>query len=183
VGKTTITRAILAILAAKGVRILLAAPTGRAAKRMSEASGFEAKTIHRPLEVDPRSGGFRRGTDHPLSCDLLVIDEVSMVDIPLMHALAKAIPEEAALLAVGDVDQLPSVGSGHVLADLIGSGAIPVVRLTEIFRQAAAGRIITNAHRINRASHPIYLAPPLTAISILSRPRTPGRRSRGSSIW
>jgi exodeoxyribonuclease V alpha subunit len=150
---------------------------------MSEASGFEAKTIHRPLEVDPRSGGFRRGTDHPLSCDLLVIDEVSMVDIPLMHALAKAIPEEAALLAVGDVDQLPSVGSGHVLADLIGSGAIPVVRLTEIFRQAAAGRIITNAHRINRASHPIYLAPPLTAISILSRPRTPGRRSRGSSIW
>ena len=154
VGKTTIMRAILAILAAKGVRVLLAAPTGRAAKRMSEASGFEAKTIHRLLEVDPRTGGFRRGAGHPLSCDLLVIDEASMVDVPLMHALAKAIPDETALLVVGDVDQLPSVGPGQALADLIGSGAVPVVQLTEIFRQAAASRIITSAHHVNRGELP-----------------------------
>jgi exodeoxyribonuclease V alpha subunit len=154
VGKTTIIRAILGILAAKAVRILLAAPTGRAAKRMGEATGFEAKTIHRLLEVDPRTGGFRRGADNPLDCDLLVIDETSMVDVPLMHALAKAVPEEAALLVVGDVDQLPSVGPGQVLADLIGSGVVPVVRLTEIFRQAASSRIITSAHRINRGEMP-----------------------------
>ena len=154
VGKTTIMRAILAVLTAKGVRILLAAPTGRAAKRMSEASGFEAKTIHRLLEVDPRTGGFRRGADNPLSCELVVIDEASMVDVPLMRALAKAIPEEAALLVVGDVDQLPSVGPGQLLADLIGSGAMPVVQLTEIFRQAAASRIITTAHRVNRGELP-----------------------------
>jgi exodeoxyribonuclease V alpha subunit len=154
VGKTTIMRAILAILAAKGVRILLAAPTGRAAKRMSEATGFEARTIHRLLEVDPNTGGFRRGPDHPLECDLLVIDEASMVDVPLMHALTRAIPPTAALLVVGDVDQLPSVGPGQVLADLIGSGTVAVVRLAEIFRQAASSRIITSAHRINRGEMP-----------------------------
>jgi exodeoxyribonuclease V alpha subunit len=154
VGKTTIMRAILAILAAKRVAILLAAPTGRAAKRMSEATGFEAKTIHRLLEVDPRTGGFWRGPDHLLKCDLLAIDEASMVDVPLMHALTRAIQAAAALLVVGDVDQLPSVGPGQVLADLIGSGAVPVVRLTEIFRQAASSRIITSAHRINRGEMP-----------------------------
>ncbi|ABQ28888.1 ATP-dependent RecD-like DNA helicase [Acidiphilium cryptum] len=154
VGKTTIVRAILRILAAKSVRILLAAPTGRAAKRLAETTGFEAKTIHRLLEVDPASGGFRRGVDHSLECDLLVIDETSMVDVPLMHALTRAIPDEAALLVVGDVDQLPSVGPGQVLADLIGSGAVPVVRLTEIFRQAAASRIITVAHSVNRGEIP-----------------------------
>jgi exodeoxyribonuclease V alpha subunit len=141
VGKTTIIRAILAILTAKGVRILLAAPTGRAAKRMSEATGVEAKTIHRLLEVDPRTGGFRRGPDHLLECDLLLIDEVSMVDVPLMYALTRAIPTTAALMVVGDVDQLPSVGPGQVLADLIGSSTVPVVRLTEIFRQAASSRM------------------------------------------
>ena len=139
------------ILAAKAVRILLAAPTGRAAKRMSEANGFEARTIHRLLEVDPRTGGFRRGPDHPLECDLLVIDEASMVDVPL---LTRAIPAAAALLVVGDVDQLPSVGPGQVLADVIGSGAVTVARLTEIFHQAASSRIITAAHRINRGEMP-----------------------------
>ncbi len=154
VGKTTIVNSILRILAAKGVRLLLCAPTGRAAKRMSEATGMEARTIHRLLEVDPRTGGFRRGPDNPLECDLLVIDETSMVDILLMHALLKAVPNQAALLIVGDVDQLPSVGPGQVLADVIGSGAIPVVRLTEVFRQAAKSRIIVNAHRVNQGRMP-----------------------------
>jgi exodeoxyribonuclease V alpha subunit len=154
VGKTTIVNSILRILAAKGARLLLCAPTGRAAKRMSEATGMEARTIHRLLEVDPKTGGFRRGPDNPLDCDLLVIDETSMVDILLMHALLKALPNQAALLIVGDVDQLPSVGPGQVLADVIGSGAIPVVRLTEVFRQAAKSRIIVNAHRVNQGQVP-----------------------------
>jgi exodeoxyribonuclease V alpha subunit len=154
VGKTTIVKAILRILAAKDVRLLLCAPTGRAAKRMTEATGFEAKTIHRLLEVDPRSGGFKRGENNPLDCDQLVVDEVSMVDVMLMQALLKAVPDKAALLIVGDIDQLPSVGPGQVLADIISSGAVPVVRLTEVFRQAAQSRIITSAHRINQGSTP-----------------------------
>ena len=161
VGKTTIVKAILSILAAKGTSLLLCAPTGRAAKRMTEATGFEAKTIHRLLEVDPRSGGFKRGEDNPLDCDLLVIDETSMVDVMLMQALLRAVPDKAALLIVGDIDQLPSVGPGQVLADIISSGAVPVVRLTEVFRQAAQSRIITNAHRINQGSMP-DLSPPGT---------------------
>jgi exodeoxyribonuclease V alpha subunit len=154
VGKTTIVNAILRILSAKGVRLLLCAPTGRAAKRMNEAAGLEAKTIHRLLEVDPKGGGFRRDSENPLDCDLLVVDETSMVDVLLMNALVKAIPDKAALLIVGDVDQLPSVGPGQVLADMIASGAIPVVRLTEVFRQAAESRIIVNAHRINQGVIP-----------------------------
>jgi exodeoxyribonuclease V alpha subunit len=154
VGKTTIVKAILRILAAKGMSLLLCAPTGRAAKRMTEATGFDAKTIHRLLEVDPRTGGFKRGEDNPLDCDLLVVDEASMVDVQLMQALLKAVPDKAALLVVGDIDQLPSVGPGQVLADIISSGAVPVVRLTEVFRQAAESRIITNAHRINQGSMP-----------------------------
>src|SRR5208337_249780 len=125
VGKTTIVNSILKILAAKGVRLLLCAPTGRAAKRMTEATGVEAKTIHRLLEVDPRSGGFKRNADNPLDCDLLVVDEASMVDVMLMQALMKATPDNAALLIVGDIDQLPSVGPGQVLADIIGSGVLP----------------------------------------------------------
>ena len=132
VGKTTIVDAILRILAAKGVELVLCAPTGRAARRMSEATGLEARTIHRLLEVDPRTGGFRRDADN---CGLLVVDEASMVDVPLMRALLAAVPNEAAVLIVGDVDQLPSVGPGQVLADIIASGAVPVVRLTEVFRQ------------------------------------------------
>jgi len=154
VGKTTIVNSIMRILSAKGVNLLLCAPTGRAAKRMTEATGFEARTIHRLLEVDPKGGGFKRGTDHPLECDLLVVDETSMVDVMLMQALLKAIPDNAALLIVGDIDQLPSVGPGQVLADIIASGAVPVVRLTEIFRQAAQSRIITGAHKINQGLIP-----------------------------
>ncbi len=154
VGKTTIVKAILRILSAKGVRLLLSAPTGRAAKRMSEATGLEAKTIHRLLEVDPKGGGFKRGEDNPLDCDLLVVDETSMVDVMLMRALMQAVPERAGLLIVGDIDQLPSVGPGQVLADIIASGAVPVVRLTEVFRQAAQSRITTTAHRINQGSIP-----------------------------
>ena len=159
VGKTTIVKGILRILAAKGVELLLCAPTGRAAKRMTEATGFEAKTIHRLLDVDPKSGGFKRGDDNPLDCDLLVIDEASMMDVMLMQALMKAVPATAALLIVGDIDQLPSVGPGQVLADIISSGSIPVVRLTEVFRQAAQSRIITTAHRINQGIIP-DLSPP-----------------------
>jgi exodeoxyribonuclease V alpha subunit len=154
VGKTTIVNSILRILAAKHVNLLLCAPTGRAAKRMTEATGLEAKTIHRLLEVDPKSGGFKRGSDNPLECDLLVVDETSMVDVMLMQALLRAVPNHSALLIVGDIDQLPSVGPGQVLADVISSGAVPVVRLTEVFRQAAKSRIITTAHRINQGIIP-----------------------------
>jgi exodeoxyribonuclease V alpha subunit len=159
VGKTTIIRGILAILRAKGVTPLLAAPTGRAAKRLSETTGLDAKTIHRLLEFDPRGGGFVRCKEFPLECDLLVLDETSMIDVPLMASVLKALPPTAALLIVGDVDQLPSVGPGQVLADLIGSGRLPVARLTEIFRQASASRIIVNAHRVNAGAMPELSAP------------------------
>lgn len=150
VGKTTLVNAILAIVRAKGIGVLLCAPTGRAAKRLSESTGLEARTIHRLLEFDPRSFSFKRNRDNPLEADLVVMDEASMVDVVLMNRLLAAVPPSAALMIVGDVDQLPSVGPGAVLSDLIDSGAVPVVRLTEIFRQAAASRIILNAHRINR---------------------------------
>ena len=154
VGKTTLLNAILRILAAKDVNMVLCAPTGRAAKRLSEATGREARTIHRLLEADPRRGGFRRDGDNPLRCDLLVADETSMVDVQLMQSLLRAVPDRAALLLVGDVDQLPSVGPGQVLADIIASGAVPVVRLSEVFRQAARSRIVGSAHRINRGAIP-----------------------------
>src|SRR5271169_2733712 len=154
VGKTTLVNSILKILLAKIVTIALCAPTGRAAKRLSESTGLEAKTIHRLLETDPRTGRFRRDENNPLDCDLLVVDETSMVDVPLMRALLRALPDGTALLLVGDVDQLPSVGPGQVLADIIESSAVPVVRLTEVFRQAADSRIITNAHRINQGQMP-----------------------------
>ena len=149
VGKTTLVNSILSILVAKGVKAALAAPTGRAAKRLSESTGMEAKTIHRLLEVDPKRGGFKRDAEEPLDCDLLIIDETSMVDVPLMASVVKALPDKAGLILVGDVDQLPSVGPGQVLADIIGSGAVPVARLTEIFRQAAQSQIVTNAHKVN----------------------------------
>lgn len=154
VGKTTLMNAILRVLAAKHVKALLCAPTGRAAKRLAEATGLEAKTIHRLLEVNPRDGRFRRNQQYPLECDLLVVDETSMVDVPLMASLLRALPSQAAALFVGDVDQLPSVGPGQVLADLLACGVIPVVRLTDVFRQAAESRIITNAHRINSGEMP-----------------------------
>jgi exodeoxyribonuclease V alpha subunit len=154
VGKTTLVNSILKIVLAKQIRVALCAPTGRAAKRLSESTGLEAKTIHRLLETNPMTGEFRRTEEHPLECDLLVIDEASMVDVPLMRSLLRAVPDEAGLLIVGDVDQLPSVGPGQVLADIIACDMIPVVRLTEVFRQAAGSRVITNAHRINRGQLP-----------------------------
>ena len=154
VGKTTIVNAILKILLAKGVEIALCAPTGRAAKRLSETSGMEAKTIHRLLEFDPGHTGFRRNADNPLDCGLLVVDETSMVDVPLMHSMMRALPKQSALLLVGDVDQLPSVGPGQVLGDLIKSQSMPVARLVEVFRQAASSRIVVNAHRVNRGELP-----------------------------
>jgi len=159
VGKTTLVNSILKVLGAKGVDVALCAPTGRAAKRLTESTGLEARTIHRLLEADPKTGGFKRGEAHLLDCALLVVDECSMVDVPLMRSLLQALPDHAALLLVGDVDQLPSVGPGQVLADVIGSGALPVIRLTEVFRQAAASRIITNAHRINQGQLPELTAP------------------------
>lgn len=155
VGKTTLVNSILGIIRAKNLRVTLCAPTGRAAKRLTESTGLEAKTIHRLLEFDPQTFGFKRGKDHPLDTDLLVIDEASMVDVVLMNKLLPAIPDDAGLVIVGDVDQLPSVGPGCVLSDVIESNAIPTVRLTEIFRQAAGSRIIVNAHRINRGELPL----------------------------
>jgi exodeoxyribonuclease V alpha subunit len=154
VGKTTIVTSILHILQAKKQRVLLCAPTGRAAKRLSEATGLEAKTIHRLLEFEPTSMGFVHGHTNPLKADLVVVDEVSMVDVVLMSQLLRAIPDHAAVLLVGDVDQLPSVGPGAVLADIIASARIPTVTLTEIFRQAATSQIIVNAHRINQGQLP-----------------------------
>lgn len=156
VGKTTIVRAILTILRAKGVKIQLCAPTGRAAKRLSESSGFEAKTIHRLLEIDPSTMEFKRNEANPPECDLLVADECSMIDVPLANNLIKAIAPGTALIFVGDVDQLPSVGPGAVLSDIIESGAVPVIRLTEVFRQAASSWIIRAAHQINDGRMPTF---------------------------
>jgi exodeoxyribonuclease V alpha subunit len=155
VGKTTLVNSILTILHAKSLCITLCAPTGRAAKRLSETTGMEARTIHRLLEFDPQTFGFKRGKENPLETDLLVVDESSMVDIVLANRLLAAVPDHAALIIVGDVDQLPSVGPGAVLADIIASDIVPTVRLTEIFRQAAASQIIVNAHRINRGELPL----------------------------
>ena len=155
VGKTTIVTSILHALRAKRMRVLLCAPTGRAAKRLTESTGVEAKTIHRLLAFDPKASGFTYGQTNPLAADLVVVDEVSMVDVVLMHQLLRAMPDHAAVLMVGDVDQLPSVGPGSVLADIITSGRIPTVTLTEIFRQAATSQIIVNAHRINRGRMPV----------------------------
>lgn len=155
VGKTTLVNSILTILDHQGVEALLCAPTGRAAKNMTEKTGLEAKTIHRLLEYKPGEG-FTRDQDNPLECDLVVLDEASMVDIPLMNSLLKAIPPQASLIVVGDVDQLPSVGPGSVLRDLIDSGVVPVVRLTEVFRQAANSRIISGAHAILHGRMPEF---------------------------
>ena len=159
VGKTTIVNAILKIVMAKGAKVALAAPTGRAAKRLSESASLPAKTIHRLLEFDPMRGGFKRSAEFPVECDLLVVDETSMVDVPLMASLVQAVPDRAALIMVGDVDQLPSVGPGQVLTDLIESQRFPIARLTEIFRQAARSRIITNAHRVNQGIMPVLSQP------------------------
>jgi exodeoxyribonuclease V alpha subunit len=154
VGKTTLVNSILKILKAKRASIGLCAPTGRAAKRLTESTGIEAKTVHRLLEFDPQEHAFKHNEDSPLDLDVLVIDEASMMDVALMNQLLKAVPSRAALLIVGDVDQLPSVGPGAVLADIIASGQIPTVRLTETFRQAATSQIIVNAHKINLGQVP-----------------------------
>jgi exodeoxyribonuclease V alpha subunit len=153
-GKTTIINAVIKIFAKLGVDIMLAAPTGRAAKRMSEATGHEAKTIHRMLKYSLQKGGFQKNDEHPLECDLLIIDEASMIDTILMHHLLKAIPPTATFILVGDVNQLPSVGAGNVLKDIIRSGAVKVVELNEIFRQAQQSSIIVNAHKINQGMIP-----------------------------
>ncbi|MGA8180282.1 MAG: ATP-dependent RecD-like DNA helicase [Desulfobacterales bacterium] len=155
-GKTTIITAILKILSELKIKILLAAPTGRAAKRMSEATGHEAKTIHRLLEYSFAKGGFQKNEEKPLNCDLLILDEVSMIDTVLMHHLTKAIPTFATVILVGDINQLPSVGAGNVLNDIIASKVIPVVELKEIFRQARESRIIVNAHKINNGILPAF---------------------------
>lgn len=152
-GKTTTTQGIIKALKALDLKILLAAPTGRAAKRMSEATGMPAKTIHRLLVYTPVEG-YQRNEENPLEGDVLIIDEASMLDIQLFYALLKAVPLSMRLLFVGDIDQLPSVGAGNVLRDLIDSEQIPVVRLTRIFRQAQTSRIVTNAHRINQGVLP-----------------------------
>jgi len=154
VGKTTLVKSILAILQAKRVRSLLCAPTGRAAKRLAESTGAEAKTIHRLLEINPKTGQFKRNQSLPFDCDLLIADECSMIDVPLAQQLLQAVPSSAAVIFVGDVDQLPSVGPGQFLSDLIASGAVPVVHLTEVFRQAASSRIVRSAHDINRGVLP-----------------------------
>ncbi len=153
-GKTTILKAVIEVFAEYKVRILLAAPTGRAAKRLSEACRREARTIHRLLEYNPKEDGFGRNEDHPLACGLLVVDEASMMDAMLAYHLLKAAPLGATVLFVGDVHQLPSVGPGNVLRDLIASGVVPVVELTEVFRQAAESDIVCNAHLINRGELP-----------------------------
>ena len=163
VGKTTIVRAMVEILKAKRLQVALCAPTGRAAKRLTEVTGVEAKTIHRLLEVNPANGQFRRGPQSPVACDVLVVDETSMVDVPLMNALVRSVPDRASLVLVGDIDQLPSVGPGNVLGDIIASGVIPVVRLDEVFRQAAQSRIIVNAHRVNHGEMPELDTSPDTA--------------------
>jgi len=155
-GKTTIISAIVKIFSKLGLRIMLAAPTGRAAKRMSEATSHEARTIHRMLEYSIQKGHFQRNEDRPLECDILIVDEASMIDTILMHHLLKAVPREATFILVGDVNQLPSVGAGTVLKDLIASRSVPVVELNEIFRQASESLIVVNAHKINRG-----LLPPL----------------------
>ncbi|MDY6792963.1 MAG: ATP-dependent RecD-like DNA helicase [Thermodesulfobacteriota bacterium] len=155
-GKTTIINAILKIFSRIGVRIMLAAPTGRAAKQMSETTGMEARTIHRLLEFSYAKGGFQKNEKRPLGCDLLVVDEVSMIDTILMYHLLKAVPLTATLILVGDVNQLPSVGAGNILKDMIESNSLPVAWLNEIFRQAKKSRIIVNAHKINQGIIPSW---------------------------
>jgi exodeoxyribonuclease V alpha subunit len=158
VGKTTLVNSLLTIMRAKHVKALLCAPTGRAAKRLSESTDMEAKTIHRLLEINPLNGQFKRNEESPLDCDLLIADECSMIDVLLANQLLKAIADVSAVIFVGDVDQLPSVGPGQFLADLIDSGAVPVIRLTEVFRQAASSSIVRNAHQINQGLYPSFPA-------------------------
>lgn len=169
VGKTTLVNSVLQILRAKHCRLQLCAPTGRAAKRLTETTGLEAKTIHRLLAFDPKRYAFSYDQDKPLPLDVLIVDEASMIDIVLFYHLLKAIPPEAAIIIVGDKDQLPSVGPGRVLADMIESQAIPTVYLTEIFRQAAHSQIIVNAHRVNQGKLPVVADPTQSDFFVLYR--------------
>lgn len=153
-GKTTIIRCIISLLKAEN-DILLCAPTGRAAKRMSEATGEEAKTIHRLLEYGGDSGAFARSEDYPLECDCLIVDEMSMVDVTLMRGLMRAVLPGTRVILVGDADQLPSVGAGNVLKDILDSDVVPSIRLTDIFRQDESSMIVLNAHRINHGEMPV----------------------------
>ena len=155
-GKTTIINAIIKIYRKMGQKTLLAAPTGRAAKRMTEATGQEAKTLHRLLEFSPGGGTFKKNETNPLEADLIIVDETSMVDTVLMYHFLKAVPVKSTLILVGDVDQLPSVGPGNVLKDIIASECLPTVRLNEIFRQSRRSMIIVNAHRINNGEMPLF---------------------------
>ena len=156
VGKTTLVNSIVKVFKAKGLKVVLCAPTGRATKWMAETSSMNAKTIHRLLEFEPATGRFKHDAANALIGDVFVVDESSMIDLVLANQLVRAIPRHAALVLVGDVDQLPSVGPGSVLRDIIESGAIPVCRLTEVFRQAAQSAIITNSHRVNRGDMPVW---------------------------
>jgi exodeoxyribonuclease V alpha subunit len=158
-GKTTVTNLICQAFEARHKKILLASPTGRAAKRLSEVTGRPAQTVHRLLKFEPGKRGFAQNEENPLECDVLIADEVSMLDAVLAHSLLKAVPEGAQVVFVGDADQLPSVGAGNVLGDIIASGAVPVCRLTEVFRQAAKSLIVTNAHRVNRGEFPLLIPP------------------------
>ena len=153
-GKTTTTQGIIKMLVSKNIQFLLAAPTGRAAKRLGETTGFDAVTIHRLLEYSPEEGNFQRNEENPLEGKVLIVDECSMIDVQLMYSLLQAVPYNMTVILIGDVDQLPSVGEGNVLRDIIDCGMFPVVRLTKIFRQAQSSRIIMNAHRINQGKMP-----------------------------
>ena len=164
-GKTTIIRAILELSRSLGFRNLLTAPTGRAARRMKEAAGYEAVTIHRLLEYSPGKGGFQRNADNPLDADMVIVDEASMIDIILMYQLVKALPPRASFILVGDVNQLPPVGPGNVLNEIIASGKFEVVTLTDIFRQSRESRIVVNAHRINSGKFPLSKTSPPAELS------------------
>lgn len=173
VGKTTLVNALVSVLQSAELDVLLAAPTGRAAKRLAESTGMPAVTIHRLLEMSPESNRFQRNEDNPLECDVVIIDEASMVDVPLLDALLRAMPAKAAIVLVGDADQLPSIGPGQVLHDILASECVPSVRLTEIHRQAAGSDIISNAHRINRGESPRFGAPGAASDMFLFKTATP----------
>ncbi|MDP9193712.1 MAG: ATP-dependent RecD-like DNA helicase [Acidobacteriota bacterium] len=173
VGKTTLVNALVSVLQSVELKVLLAAPTGRAAKRLAESTGMLAVTIHRLLEMSPDSNRFQRNEENPLECDVMIIDEASMVDVPLLDALLRAMPPAAAIVLVGDADQLPSIGPGQVLHDILASERVPSVRLTEIHRQAAGSDIISNAHRIHRGEFPRFGAPGAASDMFLFKTSTP----------
>jgi len=178
VGKTTLVNAILTIFAEQETKVLLAAPTGRAAKRLAESTNAYAQTLHRLLEMNAEEGGFQRNEDRRLDCDLVIVDEASMVDVPLLDALLRAMPERSGLILVGDADQLPSIGPGQVLHDILASERVPAVRLTQIHRQAEGSDIIVNAHRINSGELPRFRPPGETSDMFQWAAKTPEEAAR-----